>query len=256
MPTHTLAKDGLRLRGLEPSRIDAFSDVVFGFALTLLVVSLEVPKTYAELHESLRGFFPFAVSFWLLISVWRDHYQFFRRFGLHDEATISLNAVLLFVILFYVYPLKFLFAVALEHGPHHGPPFFQSPHELTELMILFGVGFAAIYLLFAALYANALRRRTHLDLTPLEHALTRGYIAHAILSALIGLLSCVVAELLPTHLAGSAGYTYLLLWPTHRLLGRWLKRRLAPVRAQMNVPNAEIVPPEPQTTSPGTPNPV
>ena len=46
-PLHDhIAKDGFRLRGTEMSRIDAFSDVVFGFALTLIVVSLDVPKTF------------------------------------------------------------------------------------------------------------------------------------------------------------------------------------------------------------------
>ncbi len=52
-----IAKDGFRLRGTAMSRVDGFSDVVFGFAITLLVVSLEVPKTYAELHETCAVFF-------------------------------------------------------------------------------------------------------------------------------------------------------------------------------------------------------
>ena len=96
------------------SRVDGFSDVVFGFALTLLVVSLEVPKSYGELHELIRGFIPFAVSFLLLMTIWYAHFQFFRRFGLHDMGTIVLNAALLFVVLFYVYPLKFLFSLTLN----------------------------------------------------------------------------------------------------------------------------------------------
>ena len=58
-----IQKDGFRLRGTEMSRIDGFSDVVFGFALTLLAVSLEVPKNCTELHASLRGFCPFAICF-------------------------------------------------------------------------------------------------------------------------------------------------------------------------------------------------
>jgi uncharacterized membrane protein len=95
-----IEKDGFRLRGVDFSRIDAFSDVVFGFALTLLVVSLEVPHTFKELNDSLRGFIPFAICFFLLILIWYSHYKFFRRYGLHDLGTITINALLLFVVLF------------------------------------------------------------------------------------------------------------------------------------------------------------
>lgn len=37
-----------RLRGHEVSRIEALSDAVFGFAITLLVVVLEVPQTFGS----------------------------------------------------------------------------------------------------------------------------------------------------------------------------------------------------------------
>ena len=37
--------------GREVSRIEGFSDAVFGFALTLLVVSLEVPDNFDGLKE-------------------------------------------------------------------------------------------------------------------------------------------------------------------------------------------------------------
>ena len=91
-PLHDhIAKDGFRLRGTEMSRIDAFSDVVFGFALTLIVVSLDVPKTFSDLHNLLRGFFPFAVTFLMLMLVWFTHYKFFRRYGTHDMGTIWLD---------------------------------------------------------------------------------------------------------------------------------------------------------------------
>jgi uncharacterized membrane protein len=65
-----LDKDGFRPRGTEGSRIDSFSDVVFGFALSILVVSLNAPKTFDELVTMLRGFVPFAFCFWFLISIW------------------------------------------------------------------------------------------------------------------------------------------------------------------------------------------
>src|ERR1043166_7723219 len=98
-----------RWRSHEVSRIEGLSDAVFGFAVTLLVVSLEVPKTFGELMEAMRGFGAFAICFTLLIVVWYNQYKFFRRYALQDNYTIVLNSALLFVVLFYVYPLKFVF---------------------------------------------------------------------------------------------------------------------------------------------------
>src|SRR5271156_2458289 len=88
-----------RWRGGEITRLEAFCDVVFGFALTLLVVSLEVPRNYAELMTAIRGFVPFAACFTQLILIWRAHYRFSRRYGLEDPYTVFLNVLLLFLVL-------------------------------------------------------------------------------------------------------------------------------------------------------------
>ena len=93
----------------EISRLEAFSDAVFAFALTLLVVALEVPKSYDELMRIINGFVPFGCCFALLVWIWYEHNLFFRRYGLQDNYTVVLNGMLLFVVLFYVYPLKFMF---------------------------------------------------------------------------------------------------------------------------------------------------
>src|SRR5690349_17376740 len=95
------ASTAFRRRSSEITRIEAFSDVVFGFSLALLVVSLEVPRTFGELMADMRGFVPFAICFALLAQVWWLHHNFFRRYGLDDGTTAVLNFILLFVILFY-----------------------------------------------------------------------------------------------------------------------------------------------------------
>src|SRR5215831_14403615 len=102
-----------RWRGGEITRLESFTDAVFAFAVTLLVVSLEVPHTFAELVAAMKGFVAFALCFLILMQTWYFHYKFSRRYGLQTVYTIFLTAVLIFVVLFYVYPLKFMFTLAV-----------------------------------------------------------------------------------------------------------------------------------------------
>src|SRR5437762_5035832 len=98
-----------RWRSHEVSRTEGLSDAVFGFAITLLVVSLEVPRTFSELMYAMRGFGAFAISFTLLVIVWYNQYKFFRRYGLRDKVTMVLNRILLVVVVFFGCRLKFVF---------------------------------------------------------------------------------------------------------------------------------------------------
>lgn len=214
-PLHDhIARDGFRLRGIAVSRIDAFSDVVFGFALTLLVVSLEVPKSFAELHELLRGFLPFSLTFFMLMLLWFSHYKFFRRFGLHDLTTIWLNSTLLFVLLFFIYPLKFMFNALFQVGVR-----IDTYAQVREMTVLYAAGFTAVYALFALLYANALRRRGELELTAMETELTRIYVLEEAWNAVIGLVVLGLALVLPAESSPFATFAFLLIFVQKRVLG-------------------------------------
>ena len=228
MPNHhdLVTKDGFRLRGTHMSRIDGFSDVVFGFALTLLVVSLEVPRTYDQFHAALLGFVPFAICFFFLILVWMSHFRFFRRYGLHDIGTLWINSALLFSVLFYVYPVKFMFAVA--SGVNVNPNIFSDPSQPREMMEVYSLGFAAIYFCLTALYWNAWRQRRQLKLNPLEVTITLADFSEKLGDAFIGLLCALIAYLLPPHETGNAGWFFFLIaiWSTvnGRIFGRKIRR--------------------------------
>jgi hypothetical protein len=241
MPAHDLiAKDGFRLRGTAMSRIDGFSDVVFGFAITLLVVSLEVPRTYDQFHAALLGFFPFALCFFFLILVWMAHFRFFRRYGLHDPGTIWINSALLFSVLFYVYPVKFLFAVA--SGTHVDPHVFSNPYQPREMMEVYGLGFSAIYFCLTALYFNAWRQRRQLQLNPLEISITLADLSDKFGDACIGLLCVLIAHLLPPQDAGNAGWFFFLIAIWSTINGTIAGRRIRRARALTPPQDLEALP--------------
>jgi uncharacterized membrane protein len=211
-----------RQRGTQTSRLEAFSDAVFALTLTLLVVSTEVPKTFKDLIDKLSGFLPFSLCFVLFITIWLQHYFFFRRYGLTDLGTILINSALLLVVLYFVYPLKFLFAA--------------SDTELTfaqasTLFMLYGAGFVAIYVLFALFYVNALRHSAALGLNRVEVFDTRSAIWANLGVAAVGIGSTLLAQFPQT--ISAAGYFYFAIlftrWGQGTLTGR---RRRALVAAE------------------------
>lgn len=196
------AGKNFRWRSHEISRIEGLSDGVFAFAVTLLVVSLEVPKTFTELAETMRGFGAFAISFTLLFLVWYNQFKFFRRYGLQDTLTVCLNGLLLFVVLFYVYPLKFLFSYLVNvatggHGEirlsNGNVEAMVEGNQMATLMLVFGLGYVAVFGVFVLLHWHAYRKRSALDLNELELFDTRHSIQENSLHCCIALLSiCLV----------------------------------------------------------------
>jgi uncharacterized membrane protein len=208
-----------RWRSHEISRVEGLSDAVFAFAITLLVVSLEVPKTFNELASTMRGFGAFAISFLLLFTVWFNQYKFFRRYGLQDNTTVYLNAGLLFVVLFYVYPLKFLFSYLVNqftggHGeirlPNGNVEAMIEGNQIGTLMLIFGIGYLAVFSVFVLLYCHAYRKREALELNVLECFDTRNSIQESALNCGVAVFSiCIVLFAGPKY-ADLSGMAYIL----------------------------------------------
>jgi uncharacterized membrane protein len=206
----------LRWRGHEVSRLEGFSDTVFAFALTLLVVALEVPHTYEKLMRLMMGFPSFACCFALLVWIWTQHNAFFRRFGLQDAYTVFLNGALLFVVLLYVYPLKFMFdAMFSQWLPTEDGRVRMELYQLANTAAVYATGFIAVFVLFALLYHHAYARRETLELTELEVFDAREAIGHHLVSVSIGLLSLLIALIAPLRLVPLAPTIFFLMGPGH-----------------------------------------
>lgn len=215
------SKDGFRLRGTDITRLEGFSDTVFGFAVTLLVVSLEVPTNFDNLLITMRDLVPFGLCFTILCLLWHQHYLFFRRYGLHDGPMIALNSVLLFLILAYVYPLKFLFRTftGFWFGAQ-APQADIRPDQVPELFVIYSLGWIAVYSIFTLFYVHAYRQRVNLELTSLEIFDTRSNIYANLGMIGIGLLSILFAALHVGIAIGLPGWVYFLIAPTQALIGR------------------------------------
>jgi uncharacterized membrane protein len=218
-----------RNRAHEVSRIEAFSDVIFGFAISLLVVSLEAPKTYEELMEMMHGMLPFALCFFIFIDMWFEHHHFYRRYALSDMPTIAINTVLLFVILFYVYPMRYMLTLAAR--AFLGEPQQIPAEHARTLFTIYGVGFAAVFFLLAALYYRAWLVREPLGLNAVERIDTVESIVDNVATGSIGILSAILAQ---TPLIVFAGMIYFVIGIVKTIVPMVMRRKRA--RASTSMP--------------------
>jgi uncharacterized membrane protein len=108
-------------------RFESFSDAVFAFAITLLVLAFTVPMhgdvkwaTDAELTRELLKLWPnllaYVLSFAVIGIMWQNHHAIFRTVARIDRATIFLNLLLLSSIAFIPFVTATLGAYPATHA--------------------------------------------------------------------------------------------------------------------------------------------
>jgi uncharacterized membrane protein len=224
----------LRARAHGASRLEAFTDDVFAFALTLLVVSLEVPRTFRDLEVATRGFVGFALTFAVLGWIWHEHKKLFGLLTLGDALAVFLNFTLLFLVLFYVYPLKFLAHLLMSRlGLSDAAALTWA--DTPRLMFIYSGGFVAIFVLFVLLYWHGLRAARPEEVDALRRFQARAQMKAHFISAGVGALSLLLTALsVLLHRPGLSplsGLVFFLLGPLHAWHGIVWGRRLEALHA-------------------------
>ncbi|WP_394974272.1 TMEM175 family protein [uncultured Croceitalea sp.] len=224
-----ISSDGFRYRGLNSSRLENLTDAVFGFSITLLVISSQVPTTYIELQASMYSFIGFIFCTMLLLGLWNNHSNFFLYYGLQDKTTKVLNALFIFMLLFYIYPLKYLFSYigtaiyatikrslgdsseALKVAWDNLNAAGLTVLQWKDLTIRFGLGLLLIYLILVLMHINANKKANELKLSTKERYITKTFIHEYLLLMLVCVLSISIVLIFGGRAAGYAGMAYIFI---------------------------------------------
>ncbi len=156
LSTQTTAAHVDKAEETQLARIGAFSDGIFAIAMTLLVLTIEIPKipdnlVSSELPKRLgeiftTDLFAYFLSFAVIAIYWRIHHALFARIVRFDARLIFLNFVLLAFVALIPFPTQLI----SDYG--------DSPYAIaTYAMSLTLVSVAALGLHYYACVADLTR---------------------------------------------------------------------------------------------------
>ncbi len=193
-----------RLRGMEITRLETFIDAAFAFAITMLVIAAQqIPDDIETLLAAFKNVPVFVASIIVLGIFWRGHWLWSRRYGLEDGISIFISWAMIVTILIYMYPLKAIFS-----------------------FVIFALGFTAIALEVVLLNLRAWQLRKPLRLNARERLITLYEVTGWAIPVCVGIISFVLAMILPRELIDWSGWVYFsmaILVPLH---SAYRKRRI------------------------------
>ena len=183
-----------------------------------------------------RDFLATGFCFAIILIIWDAHYRFFRRYDLEDGPTIILNSLLLFLVITFAYPLKFilLFLVQMLTMGFDGRESIDAIMTLEQgrlAIILYSLGYASIFVVFSRLYKRALSQAGRMELNDAEIIMTKSAIEQDFLHIGVASFVAAVGLITPMHLSGSAGFLFFLIAPFSIFVDWREKRRLKKIGA-------------------------
>lgn len=182
------------------NRLEAVSDGVFAFAATLMVVNIGANTTITSLNDELPNFISFGVSFFVMMAIWKVHYNFFRRTDFIDNWIIALNMILLFTILFYIFPVRSLLISGLGGSR-------ISIDEFSNIFQLYSIGFSLIFLTLHFMYLRVFKK----DIANGKNLKFLFYARHFFIFVLVGVLSFLLAKFKIGLRYGIPSFVYMFL---------------------------------------------
>lgn len=94
---------------IEPSRIQDWTDGIFAFSMTLLIVSVDIPKLEGAVTEELLSstllgmvptFLTFIMSFVLIAIFWMVHHKQFQSIKRSNDVLLWINVALMLLVVF------------------------------------------------------------------------------------------------------------------------------------------------------------
>jgi len=123
-------------------RLEAFSDLVFGFSLSLLAIRFDLPARVEDIFETAR-WGTFLITFGIICVIWLAHYRIFRHRFVARAPDVVINFV-------------FLFGIAIM--PYSVQTFLRFMPGQDAILLYFG-DFALIFAALATLRWRALLQR-------------------------------------------------------------------------------------------------
>jgi uncharacterized membrane protein len=199
-----LRDPNLTYRGIQPGRMEGLTDAVFGIAITLLIFNLANPNSFADLVTFTKTLPAFLISIFYLLLVWREHVHFSEVFGLNDSILSALNTLFLALIIFYVYPLRFLtlFLTGLLFG-------FEGTvaiawKDVPDLMTYYGLIAFALYFTLFLFYIRVLSIEKAFELSAYEKVYLRMILWKMGVLFVVPLLSVAITAAFGTAYPGMA----------------------------------------------------